>query len=239
MACCVARRPKSSTADGIDGLDSPAGPKKKPPPGISYANPAWRSLVYDEEVHPGEPAPLSAAPLLQKRFTNRDLNSLAREHEGAPEPLFGPAAQRVAALHVEDGWQPEVVDQFRQNELLCQQIFGRNWDPRYGRSRVRSAETGELICWGDGETYVDSEIADAPLADGALLRNTLREGAYSLNHGGHLGDDKPKSSLLPPSVTVGKKHLNGHPAGAHLLHNGDAYYRWMSEDAKGVDAGSL
>ena len=41
-------------------------------------------------------------------------------------------------------------------ELLAA-IFRGSWDGRYGKSRVRSSTTGQILHWGDGETVYDGE----------------------------------------------------------------------------------
>ena len=112
-----------------------------------------------------------------------------------------------------------------------QSLFGADWDPRYGRSRVRSSETGELICWGDGDTYTDAELVDgvddAPLnkphVDGAELRRVLRERSRTEGAG------------LPPKPQQGRRHMVGHPMGAPVHKQSDGYYRWLQREPHGID----
>lgn len=257
LSCVATRRPASATADppaqgggeakagaGSGGLQRIATKKKKLPPGISPNSPAARHLMYEDAPEPGMPAPISPANFLSQRFNDRPLGQVAYEHEGAAEPLYGPAAQHMASAHLQDGWSARNLDQFRRNELACQQLFGDSWDPRYGRSRVRSVETGELLCWGDGETYMSADVAnDDAYADSAGLRADLGRGGQAIADGAQLrealreGSRNPRS-MLPPKATEGRAHLKGHPMGDALHRKSSGYYRWLNEDVRGVDVGA-
>ena len=112
-----------------------------------------------------------------------------------------------------------------------QSLFGADWDPRYGRSRVRSSETGELICWGDGDTYTDAELVDGvdsgsldkPTVDGAALRQALRE------------ESRKEGAGLPPKASQGRRHMIGHPMGEAVHKQSDGYYRWLEREPHGID----
>jgi len=100
----------------------------------------------------------SRVPYLRERFFQTWIGDLAIEHDGQPETLSDEDASRRLA----SGWSASNDRKFAENEELCRTIFADNWDSRYGRSRVLSHQTGEMLCWGDGETYYDREPSTAP-----------------------------------------------------------------------------
>lgn len=109
------------------------------------------------EIH--EPQlPTSAVPHLRNRFSQRTAEELMREHDGREEKLDEAGAQE----HLQHGWSKENDKKFRENEELLRAVFGGNWDPRYGRTRVRSSQTGEMLTWGDGNLIYDSSDGRPP-----------------------------------------------------------------------------
>ena len=233
---CIAARPKTKTEDvSLTGKPKAIVPQKVPE-GFSPNSPVVRFLMYPDQPDPGVPAPRSPAPYLTERYQAKSLAQIALEHEGVPEALAGPAAASAADMHLRDGWTQENLAKFRQNEVMCQHLFGKHWDPRYGRSRVRDHQTGGMLCWGDGETYLNMEVARSDggagggVIDGHELRNTLRQDQRSLDAGG-----KPL-----PSERKGRVHLRGHPSGDVAHKTNDGYWRWLDpETAKGVDVKEL
>ena len=163
-----------------------------------------------------------ALPFLQPRATPPDADTAS---DGVKR--LGRAGKTL--------WRTNLA-KFRQNEVMCQHLFGKHWDPRYGRSRVRDHQTGGMLCWGDGETYLNMEVARSDggagggVIDGHELRNTLRQDQRSLDAGG-----KPL-----PSERKGRVHLRGHPSGDVAHKTNDGYWRWLDpETAKGVDVKEL
>ena len=234
---CVAARPRSAkdASDGLPQKKPIALVSKKPPKGFSVNSPVARFLMYDDAPDPGAPAPNSPAPYLTPRYPNKSLYQIAKEHEGAPEPLAGPPAAVAASTHLNDGWRQENLALFRQNELMCQHIFGEDWDPRYGRSRVRDHQTGDMLCWGDGETYTDLDVPRGTdpngILDGRELREALRQDQRQLQAG-----EKP----IPDQAKTGRVHLRGLPGGAVAHKVNDGYWRWLdNENVKGIDAREL
>jgi len=209
------------------------------PPGTKPGHPAAKLMAVSHRPMPGTVGPLSPAPFLGRRFPDRDLPTLCREHEGAPEPLFGPQAAKAAQTHLDDGWTEEVLAKFRQNEALCQYVFGMSWDARYGRSRVRRADTGELLCWGDGDSYTDVKAEGASVIDGAELTALLRDPQAKIKM---KITTSVSSGALPgvPAAPEGSRvHLLGHPAGNKMIAAGSGYYRWIEKDPHGIDVDRL
>lgn len=320
LLSCTQRRPKSA-ANNIAAAPrlQPIVPKK-PPAGFAVNSPVAQHLMYDDAPEPGLPAPTSPAPFLAQRFAQQSVSTLRTAHEGKPVPLYGGAAEHAAGEHLSDGWTQDNLAKFRQNELLCQQLFGQNWDPRCarlarrsyifflriacihariysapptsmhlhahaawlslqharaitcvhaayqrrvasahippprsaslfspspeptgtladGRSRVRDAKTGALLCWGDGDIYSNAEVAeptsDRPTGgtmDGAELRTALRQDSARIRGGGGVAvGDGAGASPLPPKATKGRRLMVGHPAGEVVSRHGDGYYRWLDK----------
>ena len=90
------------------------------------------------ELRPCVPPP-SSVPYLRQRFYGSSVDELMHEHDGKEEPLTAASGRR----HLERGWTKRNDRQFRQNEEMLRRLFGDNWDARYGRTRVKSAHTGE------------------------------------------------------------------------------------------------
>jgi len=191
--------------------------------GFSPDSPAAKFLYYQYKPEPPQPPP-SPVPFLRPRFPESDLKTLAKVHEGEPEPLTGPASQRVADEHARDGWHPSNIHLFRANEAFCQSVFNDLWDARYGRSRVRSGQTGELLCWGDGDSYVDVLTADNNMIDGAELTARVREASQRMR--------TPKKERPTES---GRRNLLGHPCGAKVHRAGSTYYKWIDTNVRGVE----
>jgi len=111
------------------------------------------------EYHP-RLAPPTPVPFLARRFRASSMEELDQAHGGVEEKIDVTGGKE----HLEHGWTKENDKKFRENEELCRALFGTNWDGRYGRTRVRSTQTGELLSWGDGSTIYDSDVAFVPTA---------------------------------------------------------------------------
>lgn len=129
LTCIAGRKPSGADTKPLARLVP-----KKPPAGFAANSPVAKYLTYDDAPEPGVPAPFSPVPLLASRYAGTPTPELRKKHEGAAEPLYGSAAHKAAAEHLEEGWTPENLDQFRRNELMCQQLFGAQWDPRIGET---------------------------------------------------------------------------------------------------------
>jgi hypothetical protein len=116
---------------------------------------SWGRIGEKGEILKSAPQPTGIAatpvPFLRNKLSNWTVDQIRAEHEGAPIALDPDAASG----RVEMGWRPENEKQFRQNEEMLSTIFRHSWDGRYGKSRVRSSTTGQLLHWGDGETVYD------------------------------------------------------------------------------------
>jgi len=109
--------------------------------------------------------PQSSVPYIRSRFSASTVMDLCETHDGVEEQTGVDGGRE----HMAKGWTKENDQKFRENEELCRALFGGNWDTRYGRTRVRSAETGGLLCWGDGKTIYDVEGAAAPATLGSVF----------------------------------------------------------------------
>ena len=165
MQSVVAGEPRlEPVAQGYTTWCDPCFARRKPPPAPPPTNKiplpkaqtedgaATVDLAFEPPKGAAQLGSPSPAPLLQRRFTTRTIEDLQEEHEGAPAGLEAHAAQE----RLDKGWKPGAEQKFRENEAFMQTIFGDRWDGRYGRTRVKSAETGQVLCWGDGETLYDA-----------------------------------------------------------------------------------
>lgn len=94
---------------------------------------------------------------------------------------------------------------------MCDRTVKGNWDARYERTRVRSLTTGNMLSWGDGETYYDQTPKDAlPGANGAMsarfvgtLTRARTTSLSSSNVGAGVSTTQPS---FPPS----RMHIASH-----------------------------
>ena len=85
---------------------------------------------------------------------------------------------------------------------MCRALFGESWDKRYGRTRVRSATTGELLSWGDGVTIYDRQVSDASTLPQPAASSRAAGGSGQWLLGGEatappVAEDEPKP---PPAM---------------------------------------
>ena len=109
------------------------------------------------EIHNPQ-MPKSAVPYLRNRFQQSSVDELLKEHDGHVERLDDQGARE----HLQHGWTKDNDKKFRENEEMLRNLFGSNWDSRYGRTRVRSGATGQILVWGDGNAIYDSADGRPP-----------------------------------------------------------------------------
>ena len=187
--------------------------------------------------------PPSAAPLLARRFKDQTIHELHRDHDGEVAPQSAVPFQKG-----HPGWSDENERQFQINEARLHDIFGRRWDPRYNRTRVRSRKTDELLCWGDGQTEYD---ADAPPAAELTAEEqryrTAPELVIRIASADGYNKQVPEREMRPwgrsessiqnfmkcgQAVMLEREpvlQLRGHPTGARQLYPGQEYHRFIHQ----------
>jgi hypothetical protein len=144
--CCMPRRP------GVKPEPKPIRKSTLQFPADANGQPL--AMEYHDPVTAETPL-----TLLRARFGKQaSIEDLKAEHEGHIEAIDYEGGKE----HLEHGWTAENDKKFRETEELCRALFGGNWDARYGRTRVRSAETGEVLIWGAGKTMYDKNVQYVP-----------------------------------------------------------------------------
>ena len=192
--------------------------------------------------------PASPAPLLSRRYKDQTIHELHRDHDGSVDPESAVPFQRG-----HPGWSEENERLFQQNEARLNDIFGHRWDPRYNRTRVRSRKTGEMLCWGDGQTEYDRDAPpERELTVEEQRYRTAPEvvvriaSAYGYNrqvperdmrNWGRQDVNIENFMKCGQAVMLEREpvfHLRGHPTGARELKPGQEYHRFIHQRSEEV-----